>query len=107
MADIDHCKWFSLNDLKAARQRVSRSPDRTAASISPGNFSGACAAQPQQKQGDGDGGIVELKRAEQVHFEEAKIVFLELEIEALRGRRDGFVADPDLVADKQGSMISR
>ena len=50
-------------------QRASRSPDRTAASI-PGNVrSGMTAMQPEQQQGDGDGGIVELKRAEQPHLE--------------------------------------
>ena len=82
-------------------QRVSRRPDLTAASIAAGGFCGPRALQPEQEQRDRDGGVVELELAQQADVEGAEIVITEGEIEPLFRRRDGFAADPDLVADKQ------
>ena len=48
-----------------------------------GRLARLLALQPEQEQGDGDGGIVELERAGQAHFEAAKIMISELEIELL------------------------
>ena len=50
--------------------------------------------------------IVELERTPQAHLEPTKIVTLELKIEALPRRRDGFTAEPDLVADEQGCDLA-
>jgi len=41
-------------------------------------------SQPEQEESNRDRGIVELKRAEQAHFERPKFVSLELEVEPLR-----------------------
>ena len=57
--------------------------------------------QPEQHQRDGDGGIVELKRAAQADVEPAKMIVAEPVIEALCGQRDQFARDPDLVADNK------
>src|SRR6202030_2994321 len=52
-------------------------------------------------QGDRDGGVVELKRAQQADVEGSEFVIAEPEVEPLRQRRDSFVADPDLVANEK------
>ena len=82
-------------------QRASRRPARIAVSISVRSPARLFALQPEQEQGDGNGGIVELERAGQAHFEAAKIMISELEIEVLAGRRGHLVVDADIVADEQ------
>ena len=100
--DVDHGERVLLNYLQAS------GPARRAEARSDGGFdvgrgfSGPRPSQPEQEQGDRDGCIVDLERAQQARFEEAKLVVLEPQVEMLCGRRDGLVVDGDLVADKQG-----
>ena len=82
-------------------QRASRRPARDGGLDPVGSLARLLALQPQQKQRDGDGRIVELECAGQVQFEAAKIMISELEIEMLPGGRDGLVVDADFVANEQ------
>jgi hypothetical protein len=62
--------------------------------------SGLRVRQPEQEESNRDRGIVELKRAEQAHFEQPKFVSLEPEIEPLPRCRERFARYADLIADK-------
>ena len=64
-------------------QRVSRRPARMAASIRSGALRGCSRCSQSRNRVIGNGGVVELKRAGQAHFEAAKIMISELEIEML------------------------
>ena len=83
VTDVDHGERILTDDLETA------GPARIAqASADRGLDPLWCLArllalQPQQKKRDGDGRVVELKRTGQVHFEAAKIMIPELEIEML------------------------
>jgi hypothetical protein len=83
MADVDHGERVLLDNFKAA------GPVRIAQAGSCGgldpveSFARVRALQPEQKQGDRNGCVVELKHAKQSDFKEAKIIISELEIEPL------------------------
>src|SRR3977135_265044 len=101
-ADVDHGERVRIDNLEAAGP-ADVAQARSHGGFDPGRGLGwPRVSQPEQEQGDRDGGIVELERTPQAHFEPTKIVTLELKIEALPRRRDGFAAEPDLVADEQG-----
>src|SRR5579863_3489180 len=57
--------------------------------------------QPAQEQGHRDRGVVDLEGAQQRRLERTELNIAKAEIKALARCRNGFAADPDLVADKQ------
>src|ERR1700722_4212148 len=83
VADVDQGERLLLNHLQASR------PARRAEARSDGGFdvgsgfSGPHPSQPEQEQGDRDGCIVDLERAEQIRFEKAELVVLEPQVEML------------------------
>src|SRR5216683_7876269 len=103
MADVDNRERLPFDNFEAA------GPADVAEARSHGGFDfvrcfpWAYTLQPQQEQGDRDGGVVELKCTRQAHFERSILVTSELEIEPLPGGRSGFGADSDLVTDKKRS----
>src|ERR1700731_4183254 len=91
--DIDHGERFSLNHLQTSGP-ARRAEARSDRSFDSGRgFSRPRPSQPEQEQGDCDGCIVDLERAQQARFQRAKVAVLELEVEALYGGRDGLVVD--------------
>ena len=106
MADIDDGERIMPDGLEPA------GPARLAQAAPRGGFNplerlaGVLALQPEQEQGDGNGGVVELKRAEQADFDLAEIMMAELVIEPLPRCRGGFVVDADLLAHEQRGDVA-
>src|SRR6185437_8420082 len=64
------------------------------------------ALQPAQKQGGRNRGIVKLEAASQGDIRYVEAMIAKREVEALAGRRDGFIANPDFIADEQAFDIA-
>src|ERR1700736_2601200 len=93
VADVDHRQRVLRDNLKTAWPARVAQADSHGRLDSARGLCGPRTLQPQQEQGEADVGVVELKRALQVHFEATKFVSSEREIEPLSCRRKGFAAD--------------
>ena len=83
VADIDHRQRVLPDDFEAAGPaRIAQARSHSGFDVG-SRLAGPLALQPEQEQCDGDGGIVELKRAQQVDFQRTEIVISELEVEPL------------------------
>src|SRR5579863_5142094 len=101
VADVDHGQRIFADDFEAAgpaRAAKTRPCRRLNASE---RRLGLRLFQPAQEQGHRDRGVVDLEGAQQRRLERTELNIAKAEIKALARCRNGFAADPDLVADKQ------
>src|SRR6188768_4022909 len=83
VADVDHGEGVLLDHFEAAGPK-DVAEARSHGCLDPrGIILGPHPLQPEQEQRDRDGGVVELKTAEQAHLKRAKMIIPEREIEPL------------------------